>query len=191
MLPAPGKRADAASRPAQGTRVSLHTSLRRGHAHLFTLNRTGVTSEARSCPPPAVPSPPLTAPIICPSPPPRLPRATPPRGPCRGSKHSQQTKGRALQVAFMREKPRATWEPPASSCGRRSRWGPCRAWGHSDTGREGRGPPGPRTAVLPQRLHTSSRLHARSSISLPDRLRGSFQVKHLIIRFRVLMKYTS
>ena len=89
VLPGPGKRTDAAPRPAPGTRASLRVSLGCGHAHLFTLSHMRVASEARSCLPPAVPSPPLAAPIVCPSPH-SLPRATPPWGPHRGSKHSQQ-----------------------------------------------------------------------------------------------------
>lgn len=132
VLPAPGKPTDAAPHPAPGTRASLRVSLGRGHAHLFTLSHTRVAAEARGCPPPAAPSPPLAAPIVCPSPQ-SLPRATPPWGPRRGSKHSHNQRLGAASSLYEGKGMHHLGACAAGSCGPRSRWGPRRAWAHSDT----------------------------------------------------------
>lgn len=94
VLPAPGKRGRG-PRPAPGARARLRVPLSRGHAHLFTLSHTRVASEARSCPPPAEPSPPLAAPIVCPSP--TASRGPPHVGATQGFKTQQATEGRAYK----------------------------------------------------------------------------------------------
>lgn len=89
------KRWGPAVLPAPGARARLRVPLSRGHAHLFTLSHTRVASEARSCPPPAEPSPPLAAPIVCPSP--TASRGPPHVGATQGFKTQQATEGRAYK----------------------------------------------------------------------------------------------
>lgn len=93
----------------------------------------------------------------------------------------------------MREKARATWEPAQQAALVTEAAGVLVGRGHTQTRPGGDGPAQPLALQRPQRLQKSSdraRAVLQVSTSLPNRLRGSFQVTHPIIRCKVLMKYT-